>query len=439
MDISEKSKLMDMDQLGDKFYDLIKEMYPICRSITGNGVRETLSIISKIIPLEIKEVPSKTKVLDWEVPLEWNITDAWIKNAQGEKIIDFKNSNLHVLNYSIPVHKKVNLKELKEHLFTLPDYPEWIPYRTSYHNREWGFCMAHKQLENLKDEMYEVNIDSSLEEGALTYGEVYIKGEFEDEVLITTHICHPSLANDNLSGIAISAYLAEKLCGMQTKYSYRFLFIPGTIGSITWLHFNENKIGNIKYGLVLTLLGNEASFNYKKSRRGVAEIDKIVENALKHTFEDYGILEFSPYGYDERQFCSPGYNLPVGRLSRSIHGEFPEYHTSADNLDFVKEDKLLEAFEFINALIHIIEKNRTVINLKPKGEPQLGKRGLFKAIGGHSTTADYQMALLWVLNQSDGENSLLDISIKSEIDFDLLNRAAIALEEVKLVKVKTHG
>ncbi len=345
MSLSKKIKLIDVASKGKAMFELINQMYPICRSITGNGVRETLSIISKVIPITIHEVPSNTKVLDWEIPLEWNINDAWIKNSKGEKIIDFKNSNLHVLNYSIPIHKKVKLKELQEHLFTLPDYPDWIPYRTSYHNKEWGFCMAYNQFKALKDEVYEVKVDSKLEKGSLTYGEYFLKGQSEDEILISTHICHPSLANDNLSGIAVAAFVAEILGSLKTKFSYRFLFIPGTIGSITWLSLNEDKIEKIKHGLVLTLLGDEGAFSYKKSRNGDRIIDNIVENCLKHAKDDYKILDFSPYGYDERQFCSPGYDLPVGRLSRSVHGEFPEYHTSADNLNFIKQDKLVDSLE----------------------------------------------------------------------------------------------
>lgn len=425
---------MDYKNKGKEIFDLIEQMFPINRSITGNGVRKTLSIISKIIPLTIHEIPSKTKVLDWEIPLEWNINDAWIKNANSEKIISFKETNLHVLNYSIPIHKKVNLKELKKHLFTLPDYPNWIPYRTSYHSREWGFCMTYNQYKELKDGIYEIKIDSTLEKGSLTYGEFFIKGQIEDEVLISTHICHPSLANDNLSGIAIAAYIAEFLKNKNPYYSYRFLFIPGTIGSITWLSLNENRLKNIKYGIVLTLLGDKSKFNYKRSRRGDAEIDKIIEFCLKNLKENFGIYDFSPYGYDERQFCSPGYNLPVGRLSRSIHGKFPEYHTSADNLDFIKQDKLVESYKLLLDIIQVIEKNKKFLNLNPKGEPQLGKRGLFKKIGGHSETKDFQMALLWVLNQTDGENSLLDISIRSNISFELIEKAANSLVGVNLLK-----
>ncbi len=436
MSLKQSTILKGNSNKGKDIFNLIEEMYPICRSITGNGVRETLSIISKVIPLIIHEIPSKTKVLDWEIPLEWNINKAWIKNSKGEKIIDFKNCNLHVLNYSIPIHKEVTIKELKEHLFTLPDYPNEVPYRTSYHNQEWGFCMSHNQFLELKDDIYEVKIDSTLENGSLTYGEYFIKGESDDEVLISTHVCHPSLANDNLSGIAIATYIAEILNQEKKipKLSYRFLFIPATIGSIVWLSLNEDKIKNIKHGLVLTLLGDSSAFNYKKSRRGNTIIDTIVENCLKKSKENYKVLDFSPYGYDERQFCSPGYNLPVGTLSRAIHGEFPEYHTSADNLDFIKEEKLEESLDLIISIIRIIENNETFINLCPKGEPQLGKRGLFKKIGGESETKDFQMALLWVLNQSDGENSLLDISIKSKLNFDLIKKSADELVAVNLLQ-----
>jgi aminopeptidase-like protein len=421
---------------GREMYKLIERLYPITRSLTGNGNRETLAAVSEIIPLQIREIPTGTQVFDWQVPKEWNIKDAWIKNSKGEKIIDFQKSNLHVLNYSIPVNKKVSLEELKEHLFTLPEQPDWIPYRTSYHNPQWGFCMAHKQFERLPDESYEVMIDASLEPGSLTFGEYFIEGELTDEVLISTHICHPSLANDNLSGIAVSAFLAAQIGQSKPRYSYRFLFIPGTIGSITWLALNEEKVSHIKHGLVLNLLGDASNFYYKKSRQGNAAVDQILEHVLKTTFKDYGIIDFYPYGYDERQYCSPGFNLPVGRLSRKPHGEFPEYHTSADNLDFVKAEKLSESLELLSKVVSVIENNKTYLNLNPKCEPQLGKRGLFKKIGGQRETKDYQMALLWVLNLSDGHHSLLDIAVKSKMDFDSIKAAADALLEVNLLSEK---
>ena len=419
---------------GKHMFEFIKELYPICRSITGNGVRETLSLIKERIHIDIHEVSSGTKVLDWTVPREWNIKRAWIKDPKGNIIVDFKELNLHVLNYSSPVHEKVSLSDLKEHLFTLPDQPDKIPYRTSYHNENWGFCISHDLYLSLKDGEYEVFIDSSLTEGSLTYGEYFIKGTTDEEVLFSTHICHPSLANDNLSGIAVATELAKKLNERNNRYSYRFLFIPGTIGSITWLSQNRDKIQNIKYGLVLTLLGDTSKFNYKKSRIGDAAIDEIVENCLKNNKDDYGIIDFYPYGYDERQFCSPGFNLPIGRLSRSLHGQFDEYHTSADNLEFVHQDKLQGSLEFLNEVVETIESNHYFLNLSPYGEPQLGKRGLFKKIGGHSKAKDYQMALLWMLNQSDGKNSVLDISTKSGLPFMLLKKAADDLEIAGLLK-----
>lgn len=419
---------------GQHLYDLIEKLYPIPRSITGDGVRQTLSVISEVIPLQISEVPSGTKAFDWEVPMEWNIRDAWIKNSKGEKIIDLKQSNLHVLNYSIPVNKKVELAELKEHLFTLPDQPELIPYRTSYHNLNWGFCLPHKQFEELKDETYEVMIDSSLKPGSITFGEYFIEGSTKEEVLISTHVCHPSLANDNLSGIAISAFLARLLSQQNTRYSYRFLFIPVTIGSITWLSRNEAETSKIKHGLVLTLLGDSSNFHYKRSRLGNAKIDQIVEKVMQDFGKPHKLIDFSPYGYDERQYCSPGFNLPVGRLTRKPHGEFPEYHTSADNMDFVKPAKLFESLQLISTIIEVIETNKSFLNLNPKCEPQLGKRGLFKKVGGASKTKDFHMALLWMLNYSDGEHSLLDIAKLSGLKYNMLLEASKRLMDVELLQ-----
>lgn len=431
---AEISGLINKNDTGASPYHLAERLYPICRSITGNGVRETLHILKEFIPLEICEVPSGVKAFDWTIPDEWNIKDAYIKNAAGEKIVDFKNSNLHVLNYSVPVDEKVGLEELKKHLFTIPESPDWIPYRTSYHNKNWGFCIPHNQFLKLKDEEYEVKIDSTLQPGSLTYGEYFIKGTTDDEVILTCHICHPSLCNDNLSGIVVATYLAQELKKLNLKYSYRFLFIPGTIGSITWLSLNEDKVKNIKHGIVLTLLGDSSKFHYKKSRKGDTEIDRIVIRKLKEKYNDFGIIEFYPYGYDERQFCSPGFNLPVGRLSRKPHGEFPEYHTSADNLEFVKPERLSESLDLLLSIVNELEHAEKYLNLSPKCEPQLGKRGLFKQVGGQSTQKDYQMALLWVLNLSDGEHSLKDIAERSGLEIAIIDNAAKALCEVELLK-----
>lgn len=415
--------------LGQEMYQLISRLFPICRSITGDGVRETLNILKEFIPLEIHEIATGTQVFDWTVPKEWNIRDAYIKDESGEKIIDFKQCNLHVLNYSAPVNKTVTLAELKSHLFSMPEYPDWVPYKTSYYNENWGFCLTYNQLISLKDGMYEVCIDSSLENGHLTFGEYYIKGELEDEVLISCHICHPSLANDNLSGISIATFLAQTLSNHNNKYSYRFLFIPGTIGSITWLSLNKTKVSKIKYGLVTTLLGDPGGFTYKRSRRGNAEIDKIAIHVLKEAGVEHKIIDFFPYGYDERQYCSPGFNLPVGCLMRTPHGQYKEYHTSADNLNLVSSDKLEESLEVIKKIIYVIENNKTYVNQNPFGEPQLGKRGLYKSINGKQN----EMAMLWVLNQSDGENSLLDISEKSNISFSVIDEVAKTLKKFELL------
>lgn len=415
-------------------YKLMSKLFPICRSITGNGVRETLNIIKQHIPLRVYEVPTGTKVFDWTVPKEWNIKDAYVKNSKGEKIIDFKKNNLHVLNYSMPFLKKVSLQELEEHLFTLPEYPAWIPYRTSYYKEKWGFCMSHNQFSSLREEEYEVLIDSSLENGHLTYGEYYIEGSRLDEILISCHVCHPSLCNDNLSGIVVSTFLAKHLGRTSLKYSYRFLFIPGTIGSITWLCLNEPNVSRIKHGLVAACLGDSGKFTYKRSRQGNAEIDRAVINVLKNSETDYEVFDFSPFGYDERQYCSPGFDLRVGCLMRTPHGRYPQYHTSADNLDFVRPEFLEESFSKIMSILYILENNKKYLNQNPKCEPQLGKRGLYESIGGQKDKKIKELAILWVLNLSDGDNSLLDISDRSGLKFALIKEAADVLFNHDLLK-----
>jgi aminopeptidase-like protein len=419
--------------IGHEMYRLIAELFPICRSITGNGVRETLRILKNHIPIEVHSIPTGTQVFDWTVPREWNIRDAYVKNSRGERVIDFRKSNLHVLNYSVPINRRMSLIELRPHLFTLPDHPDWIPYRTSYYNENWGFCLTQNQLMELRDEEYEVCIDSTLEPGFLTYGEYFLPGETSDEVLLSCHVCHPSLANDNLSGITLALFLAKHLSGIKRTYSYRFLFIPGTIGSITWLFRNEAKTSRIKHGLVLASVGAGDRFTYKKSRRGDTEIDQAVVNVLRHSGKSYDILDFSPYGYDERQFCSPGFNLPVGCLMRTPNGQFLQYHTSADNLDFVQPSPLAESFAVTLAIISLLEGNVIYVNQNLKCEPQLGKRGLYRAIGGVEGRVD-ELVLLWVLNLSDGTHSLLDIAERSGCAFDIIKRAADTLLDHQILK-----
>jgi aminopeptidase-like protein len=408
-------------------YNLISKLYPICRSITGDGVRETLRILQQHILLDIHEVPTGTQVFDWRVPKEWNVRDAYVKNAKGEKVIDFQASNLHLLSYSIPIHQKMSLAQLKEHLFTLPDYPDWIPHRTSYYGENWGFSLTHRQLQSLEEGEYEVYIDSSVEEGHLTYGEYFLKGETSKEILLSCHVCHPSLCNDNLSGISLVTFLAKHLSTLSLHYSYRFLFIPATIGSITWLSLNEDKAFQIQHGLVVAGVGDSGHLNYKKSRRGDAEIDRTVAHILKHSERPYAIAEFSPYGYDERQFCSPGFDLPVGSLTRTPFGCYPEYHTSADNLDFVRPTALADSLDAYISILEVLESNKKYLNTNPKCEPQLGKRGLYATFGGKKSTKVQEMAMLWVLNLSDGDRSLLDIAERSQLKFSLIREAAEAL------------
>lgn len=424
----------DMNESAEEMIRLITDLYPICRSITGDGVRKTLSILRKEIRLSIQEVPTGTPVFDWTVPKEWNIRDAYIKNANGERVVDFVKSNLHVVNYSVPVRAKMTLKELKPHLFSLPEYPDWIPYRTSYYKESWGFCISHHQLSVLKDEEYEVCIDSSLTEGHLTYGEYYLRGECADEVLISCHICHPSLSNDNLSGIALATALAKHLGTVHLRYSYRFLFIPGTIGSITWLALNQARVSRIKHGLVAVCVGDPGKLVYKKSRRGDAEIDRAAVHVLKASGQDHEVTDFIPYGYDERQYCSPGFDLPVGSLSRTSHGRYPEYHTSGDNMDFIRSESLVDSLSKYLSILYILESNKKYVNQNPHCEPQLGKRGLYGAIGGQKDGKSREMALLWVLNLSDGGHTLLDISERSGVPFVLVKEAADALLEHGLLK-----
>jgi aminopeptidase-like protein len=410
--------------IGHDIFEFVAKLFPICRSITGNGVRETLREIGEHMPLDIHEVATGTIVFDWVVPREWNIRDAYIKNARGEKIVDFNQSNLHVMGYSVPVRARMTLADLKKHLHTLPEQPNLIPYRTSYYAENWGFCIAHRQFENLRDETYEVIIDSTLENGSMTYGEYLHKGVNEDEFLLSVHVCHPSLANDNCSGLAMLAHLANRMRGIKTRYSYRFLFVPGTIGAIAWLARNEDRCQRIKHGLVISMVGDGGGPTYKKSRRGNAKIDRAVAHVFRHSGLTPTILDFFPYGYDERQYCSPGFNLPVGLFQRSKFGETPEYHTSADNLELISPEHLSKSYRMIAETIDIIENDVVYRNSVPKCEPQLGKRGLYGAIGGDKNAAAANMAMLWILNLSDGEHSLLDIAERAGLSFAVVRRTA---------------
>jgi aminopeptidase-like protein len=433
MTLAETIPTLDRDAVGRELHAAVADLYPICRSITGDGVRETLRRLQRIAPITVHEVPSGREVFDWTVPREWNVRDAYVKNARGERMIDFRRSTLHVVGYSVPVRARMSLEALRAHLFTLPEYPDWIPYRTSYYAEQWGFCLSQRQLEALPEGEYEVCIDSTLAPGALTYGECLLPGETTDEVLLSSHVCHPSLANDNLSGVVIAAYLAGLLAGLSHRYTYRVLLAPGTIGSITWLAHHEAVVPRIRHGLVLACLGDGGRLTYKRSRRGDAAVDRAAIHTLRR-LGDHEIVDFSPYGYDERQFCSPAFDLPVGRLSRTPHGRFPEYHTSGDDVAFVRPSALASSLVACLTILDVLEGDRTYVNQCPKGEPQLGKRGLYHTTGGLPHAVVHEEAMLWVLNLSDGRHGLLDIAERSGCAFDTIRAAATALAACGLLQ-----
>ena len=427
----------DKTIVGKEMHDLIRELYPIPRSMTGQGVRDTLQALSSVVPVEIHEVPSGSQVFDWTVPQEWNIRDAFIKDPEGNRLVDFAQNNLHVMGHSLPVHDILPWCELKDNVHSLPEYPDWIPYRVSYYQKNWGICVTHRQYEQLDaagdDAQYEVKIDADLFDGSLTYGEIELPGELEDEILISTHVCHPSVCNDNLSGVAVATHLARYLASKPRRHTFRFIFIPATAGSIAWLAVNEANLHRIRHGLILTNVGDQGNSTYKRSRRGNAIVDRAVEHVLKTSGDQYEIRNFEPVGYDERQFCSPGINLPIGCLMRTPNDEYPEYHTSADDLDLVTPAALADTLAKSVATIDVLEHDRTWRNDYPMCEPQLGRRGLFKQLSGDKDKDQSQRALYWVLNFSDGNHSLLDIAETSGLPFAALRRAVDILAEHQLI------
>lgn len=432
--LAELSSSEQCARLVDEAWSLMTELFPICRSITGDGVRSTLARVASKAPLKITEVASGTPVFDWEVPAEWNVGEAWIEDEAGKRVVDLKDHTLHLMSYSVPVDAVLTLDELRPHLHSIPEHPDWIPYRTSYYRENWGFCIAHRVLERLQPGRYKVHIGSTLEPGSLTYGECVIPGTSAEEVLIFTHVCHPGLCNDNLTGIALASTLAaEARRSARPHFTYRFVFAPGTIGSITWLAGHEDTVKRVHHGLVLGLLGDRGPLTYKRSRRGDTEIDRIAAYVLAHLDQRARVVDFSPYGYDERQLCSPGFDLPVGRLTRTPNNEYPEYHSSADNFELIDRAALTQSLLACASILRVADRNATYLNLSPKCEPRLGKRGLFRSTGGRPP-GEFEHALLWVLNQSDGSHSLLDIAERSKLPFDLVAAAADSLVAVELLR-----
>ncbi len=409
-------------------YDFARTLINAPRSITGNGVRATLAGVAQHLPLTVHEVPSGTPVLDWTVPPEWNVREAWLDAPDGTRIADWSKNVLHLLGYSMPVRARVDRHDLMPHLYSLPDRPALIPYRTSYYTPAWGFCLSDEVRRRLPDGKYDVYIDATLDDGgSLTYGETFLPGRVDEEILISTHVCHPAMANDNLSGIAAATALGAWISGQPRHWSYRILFVPGTIGSITWLARNKKRTAAIRAGLVLTGLGDRAGLTYKRSRQGSSWTDRVMELVLRETAEETRIIDFSPYGYDERQFCSPGFDLPIGRLTLSPHGEYPEYHTSADDLDFISPTQLGKSLVALRRAVEILETDRRYVNTAPYGEPNLGRRGLYRHVGGAVDEHSVELGYLWMLSQSDGTRSLLEVARTSGIAYDALRRASQAL------------
>ncbi|MFV0260425.1 MAG: DUF4910 domain-containing protein [Acidimicrobiales bacterium] len=423
---------------GEELHRHIVELYPLMRSITGDGVRQTLRHLAAMAPIESVEVPSGTPVLDWTVPVEWVFRGARLIDPDGSVVADTDVSTLHVVNYSIGVDTGLDRGALDEHLFSLPDRPTAIPYRTSYYQPTWGFGLADTVRQDLGEGRYRAVVDAEHRAGgSLSYGELVIPGAGPEEILVSTHVCHPSLANDNLSGLVLAAALADELTRRRLRRTWRFVFVPGTIGAITWLarqRADHPEVLERNRGvLVLTGLGDTAPFHWKRTRVGTTWIDRVVELVLAGSGYDHTLLDFSPYGYDERQYGSLGFGLAAGRLGRAVHGTYPEYHTSLDDPGFVRADRLAESLDLLGQVADALDTERTYRNLQPYGEPQLGRRGLYGSVGALPSPGEAQMAMLWLLSLSDGATPLSEISRRSGLPMSRLSDVADLLQAEDLL------
>lgn len=419
--------------VGRDMLRLAEALYPLPRSLTGEGSRDTLRKLGEIVPIDIHEVPTGTPVFDWEVPPEWNVRAAWLEHESGKRVADFERCNLHLVGYSVPVDDVMDLDALQAHLHSDPERPDVIPYRTSYYARNWGFCLSHRQREALPAGRYRVRIDTQLAPGSLSYGEVRIPGALDEDVVVYTHTCHPALANDNLSGIAVCAYLAQWLAGRRNRLGYRIVFGPGTIGSLVWLAENRASLDRVRAGLVVVLAGLSRPLVYKRSFGGCSPIDRAADAWLATRPGAGAAIDFSPWGYDERQFNAPGFRLPVGRLSRATEEGYPEYHSSADNLSLLSASAMEGTLHACRELLEMVDANRSLVNLSPCGEPQLGRRGLYRRLGGPPGPV-LQRALLWVLSYGDGKHDLIDVHARSGVPYDTLVEAVDLLHEAGLIE-----
>jgi aminopeptidase-like protein len=405
------------------------------RSLTGEGVRQTHDILSELLPLKRIEIPSGTQVFDWIIPKEWVVREAYIIGPDGRPVLDVKNHTLHLLNYSIPFRGTLSRQELDKHLYSLPNMPKAIPYVTSYYEPRWGFCLAEEERRQLPEGNYEVVVDTDLIDGSLTISEVILPGDEAQEVLLSTYTCHPSMANNELSGPLVSAFLYQQLASLSSRrLTYRFVFLPETIGSIAYLSLcGEHLQRHLSAGYVVTCCGDPGAYTYKRSRQGNSDADRAVEYVLKKQENPFHVVDFFPTGSDERQYCSPGFNLPVGSLMRTMYGKYPEYHTSLDNRDFISFDALSETIDLYFRACQTLEMNRTYCNQFPFCEPQLGKRGLYKTLGAAPNVELEISAISWILNMSDGSHDLLSIAERSGIDLAHLHRCADILLEHELI------
>lgn len=438
--------------------DLLRRLFPLCRSLTGEGVRRTLAILREIADFEIHEVPSGTVAYDWVVPEEWNVRDAYIANSHGQRVVDFHQNNLHLVGYSVPFEGRLTFEELRPHLHTLPDLPDAIPYRTSYYHRTWGFCLSQRQFDALdRKETYFIKVDTTLTPGSLTYGEKVLQGTSGQQYLISTYCCHPSLANDNLSGMVLWALLLRELSQRPLRHTYWFLIAPETIGALVWLSRNESVARNITGGFLPSTVAGPGSFGYKRTFLGNSIIDRVVRQTFRELRLDYIEYPFDINGSDERQFSSPAFRIPMGTICKDKYYEYTFYHTSLDNLEFISADALIQSLKLYILAIEKLEMNRTYRSLSPYGEPMLGKRGLYPKLGGsikqqaanlHLAHEDrpYDVseervlygseldAIRWVLFYSDGQTSLLDIAEKTALPMRQLYEVAEKLAAHHLLK-----
>jgi aminopeptidase-like protein len=424
----EEAQLNDVaEQVGREAHELVARLFPFCRSLTGDGVRRTLEAICDVIPLQIHEVPTGTRAYDWEVPDEWNVRDAYVLDSSGHRVVDFRAHTLHVVGYSAPIDRRVSREELFAHLFTDAEHPDWIPYRHLYYRDGWGFCTRHRDLVRFDESEYRVVIDSTLQAGNLTYGELVVPGHESGTFLISTHTCHPSLCNDNLSGIATTALLAREWMKRTRRFGARFIFAPATLGPLVWLSRNEPVLAQIRAGFVVANVGDAGAPTYYRSRRDTAAVDRAVAHVFHHAARGTAsIRPFAPVGYDQRQYCSPGFNLPIGCLQRTPNGEYPQYHSSGDDLNFVTPAALGDSWRLLYLALQLLDEDARFVNLYPNGEPRLGPRGL------HGVAES--LGLFWILNLSDGQHSLLDIAERSGLSFWRLLEGARRLEAAGLVQ-----